>query len=230
MVFVIKPVNTLTQVKQSSKIPEPLPQPGRISWILCARRRSGKSTLIANLIHVYSKVMQEILILSPTAFIDPTWKSVSKLKNVTFSDKIDNDILENILSIQKEKFLENPKDSVLLIIDDAGNAFRGKTLRAQLNILFSTGRHYGLNLIASVQNLQMLESTQIANASQWTLWDMEQRSLKKICKDLASSHKNEKELEEYIKENTREKYSFVYVNFDAKEDRDVYHKNFEINK
>lgn len=227
MVFEVKPLTTLTKVKPSSKIPEPLPQPGKICWTLLSRRRGGKSTMLANSIKVYSKDMSEIIVISSTVFIDPIWKSVANLKNVSFGDQVNNEIPEKILQRQKERFMQDPKgSSILLVVDDSGNLFRSKHLRAMMNVLYTTFRHYNGNLICAVQSMQHLEGTQITNSSQWCIWQSDARQLKKICTDLATAHMDSKALETFIKESTKEKYNFAFVDFTDEKDEDVFRKNF----
>ncbi|KAJ3052675.1 hypothetical protein HK097_005878 [Rhizophlyctis rosea] len=161
--------------------------------------------------------MDLIVLLSPTLHLDPKWKSVSGYDNVVGSDEVNNEVLAGIVQAQKERYdPDHPEDyQCLLVIDDSGNDFRRAKLRQMVNVLYTTFRHYGGNLICGVQSLQHMESTQISNSSQWCLWDTNQRSLKKIATDLATSRMPEKELEEFIKTNTRQLYSFVFIDYTA---------------
>ena len=203
--------------KCPKEIPVPLPQPGKVCWTLLAKRQSGKTLLLCNLVRAYRRHMDLIVILSPTLHLDQKWKSVSHFDNVIGSDTVNNETLTRIVQAQRESYdPEHPGEyQCLLIVDDAGNDFRRASLRQMMNVLYCTFRHYGGNLICAVQSLQHMESTQISNTSQWCIWDTNQRSLKKIATDLATSRINEKDLEEFIKNNTRELYSFVFIDYTA---------------
>ncbi|KAJ3029266.1 hypothetical protein HDV00_009678 [Rhizophlyctis rosea] len=198
-------------------LPVPLPQPGKICWTLLGKRQSGKTLLLCNLIRAYRRQMDPIVILSPTLHLDPKWESVSHYDNVVGSDRVNDDVLYGIVQMQKERFdKEHPEDyQCLLVVDDAGNDFRRANLRQMMNVLYTTFRHYGGNLICGIQSPQHMESTQISNSTQWCIWDTNQRSLKKIATDLATSRMSEKALEEYIRENTKPLYSFVFIDYTA---------------
>ena len=203
--------------KTPKELPEPLPRPGSICWVWLGKRQSGKTLGLVNLVRAYKKQMDLIIILSPTLHLDPKWKAVSNYDNVVGSDTVDNEILANIVQTQKERYdPSHPEEyQCLLIVDDAGNDFRRAKLRQMMNVLFTTFRHYGGNLICGIQSLQHMESTQISNASQWCLYDMNQRALKKVATDLVTSRMSEKDLEQFVRENTRKLYSFVFIDYTA---------------
>ncbi|KAJ3052573.1 hypothetical protein HK097_006042 [Rhizophlyctis rosea] len=165
--------------------------------------------------------MDLIIILSPTLHLDPQWKAVSGYDNVVGGDVVDNEVLMGIVKAQKQR--DDPthpeENRCLLVIDDSGNDFRWAKLRHMMNVLFTTFRHYGGNLICGIQSLQHMESTQISNSTQWCLFDTNQRSLKKISTDLATARMPEKELEEFIRDNTKRPYSFVFIDYTAPSDQ-----------
>ena len=210
------------------ELPYPLPQAGSICWTLLGKRQSGKTLLLVNLVRAYQKKMDLIVLLAPTLHLDPKWKAVSHYDNVIGSDQVNNDVLAQIVQAQKERFdREHPEDyQCLLIVDDAGNDFRRAKLRQMMNVLYTTFRHYGGNRICGVQSLQHMESTQISNSSQWCIWDTNQRQLKKIATDLATSRITEKQLEEFIKENTKKLYSFVFIDYTAPPE-ETFRKGFQ---
>lgn len=227
MVFEVKPLTTKTATGKALKnIPYPLPQDvTHCSWVLCAPRKSGKSVVISNLLKVYSPHV-ECLLFSPTCLLDPNYKACAKMKNVFASESLDNEILKGVLEKQKERFMENPKNKALVIVDDFGPILRRKHVRAMMEVYWSTLRHYGCGLICAVQNFTQLEGFAITNALQYCIWKADMRQLKKIAETLASAHKDEKELLEFIMEKTKKKHSFVYIDF-TKDDDDMYHVNFE---
>ena len=101
----------------------------------------------------------------------------------------------------------------LLMLDDSGNDLLRSKLKHMGNVLYTTFRHYGRNLIVAAQTLMHLEGIMVTNTSQFTIWDMNQRQLTKLSHDLATARMKEKELENFIKENTKQPYSFVWIDY-----------------
>lgn len=195
--------------------PPPLPEPGKICWVMLGRRQSGKTLQLINIIRAYKRSMDMIFILSPTVYLDPKWAAVTKYDNVMVSNKVDNETLSAIVTMQEERYdPKHPKEyQCLVIVDDAGNDFRRAKLRQQMNEYFSKLRHYGGSLIVACQSISHLESTQITNAMQWSLWDSNKRQLKKFCDDVATARVNEDTLRRFIVENTGNPFDFVTIDF-----------------
>lgn len=195
--------------------PAPLPAPGTLAWVMLGRRQSGKTLQLINIIRAYKRSMDLICILSPTVHLDPKWAAVTKFDNVMVSSKVDNETLAAIVALQEERYdPKHPKEyQCLVIVDDAGNDFRRAKLRQQMNEYFSKLRHYGGNLIVACQSISHLESTQITNAMQWSVWDSNRRQLKKFCDDVATARVNEETLKRFIVENTGTPYAFVFIDF-----------------
>jgi hypothetical protein len=230
MTFVVKPLNNATLVqKEYKKIPFPLPQPAsKACWVLLSRRRGGKTVMLTNLLALYSKIPGMMCVVySPSAFLDPNWKACSKMKNVMFSDRCDNEILQNLMDVQKARYMEDKNNQLLLILDDFGNAFRSKSMRQMLDVIWTTARHCGCGTIASIQSLTMMSSTQITNTSQWCIWACENRMLKKITTELSTAQMEPKQLEALIKDVTKTPYNFVYIDYTQAKEEDVFHRNFE---
>lgn len=204
--------------------PPPLPEPGKICWVMLGRRQSGKTLQLINIVRAMKRSMDLICILSPTVYLDPKWKAVTKYDNVVVSDQVNNETLAAIVNMQKERYSsKHPKEyQCLVIVDDAGNDFRRAKLRHQMNVYFSMLRHYGGNLICAVQSITHLEGTQITNAMQWSVWDMNKRALTKFCNDVATARVNEDTLKRFILENTGDPYAFVYVDFSKPPDETLY--------
>jgi hypothetical protein len=199
-----------------------------VCWICLGRRESGKTLQLISLVRAYKRSMDLICILSPTVHLDPKWKAVTKYDNVMVSSKVDNETLAAIVEMQEQRYdPKHPKEyQCLVIVDDAGNDFRRAKLRQQMNEYFSKLRHYGGNLIVACQSITHLESTQITNAMQWSLWDTNRRSLKKFCDDVATARVNEETLKRFILENTGDPHSFVYIDF-SKPPNETLHVGFD---
>lgn len=213
------------KVKRDKRIPEPLPVGTRkqeFCWSFLARRGSGKSSLIAGLIHsYYAKIMDQIIWVSPSVYYDDAPQSLAEYENVTFRDEIDNESLQQIFDIQKQRAAADPSKSLLLILDDCGVLAKSKHLRSTLNKLYTTCRHFSMNLITVFQHITQLEGQQFSNSTQWCLFNMERKTFEKLAHQLQTPSMPEKELVQYLVENTAAPHSFVYV------DNTHFHKKFE---
>lgn len=200
-------------------IPTPLPKPGSIAWVCLGRSESGKTLHLINIIRAYKKSMDLIIVLSPSLHLDRKWDAIKGYDNVVGSDEVNNEVIFNILENQKKNYdPEHPDDyQCLLVIDDSGVDMRRAQLRYAMNTLFARFRHYSGNLVIGIQSLQHLEGSMITNAKQWTIWDMNQRQLKKLSTDIATSTMPEKELEDFIRNNTRKPYSYVFIDYTAQQ-------------
>ena len=198
-------------------VPTPLPRVGSISWVLCGRSESGKTLHMINIIRSYRKQMHVIYVLSPSLHLDPKWEAIKNYDNVIGGDEVNNEVIAKIVEVQKENYdPKNPNEfRCLLVVDDAGVDIRRANLRYAMNTLFSRFRHLGGNLMVGVQSLTQLEGSMITNSKQWTLWDMNQRQLKKLSNDIATATMPEKELEAFIREGTKKPYSFVFIDYTA---------------
>jgi Poxvirus A32 protein len=212
--FKIEPLPWKTK-KLVKDIPDVLPKPGTICWTMVARRSSGKTLHLINLVKAYSRSVNAIIILSPTINLDKKWDAVKEYKNVLVGDQISNETLLSILQKQKEAYdPKKPQDcQILLVIDDFGALFRRKEIRHAMNILYQTCRHYGCNLITACQSIMHLESAMISNSVQWTIWQVNKRALKKICNDLATATMDEDALEKFVNDNTKEPYAWVFIDY-----------------
>ncbi len=203
--------------KLNAKIPPGYPKLGKMCLVACGARASGKSYFVVDLIKKYQKSVSLTICLSPTIHLDSMYDEVKKLPNLMFSETVNNDVLSQIISIQKERFKEDKTAYLLLVLDDSGGDLRRKALREQISKIWTTGRHLGIMLCVCVQSLSHLESISIQNTSQWVLFGMPARNLKKLSVDLATSFMDEKELYDYIGDNTKKRYSYVYIDFLADE-------------
>jgi hypothetical protein len=206
----------------------PRPTNGGFALTLLARRRSGKTNLVCKMIldGGYHKAFDNIIVMSPTVFLDATYTSLKKLDNVWVTDQINNETFMNILMRQKDNFLKDPKHSAtLLVLDDAGNHLRAKEARKLVDIFYSTARQYNLSIICNVQSVSMLTSLQLTNTQFWCIWSQDGRATKKLSNELAC-HLTPKQFEETLKKATSEPYSFLYIDTQAANDADTFKKNF----
>ncbi|KAJ3030333.1 hypothetical protein HDV00_008973 [Rhizophlyctis rosea] len=215
--FELKPVKFKPAVKRDyDMIAEGLPRPsnGGFAFTLLGKRKSGKTNLICSMIIQggYSKAFDNIIIVSPTVFLDRTYTSLKSLKGAREADifctnQVNNDTLAAILEKQKQLFLTDPEHSAtLVILDDSGNFLKAKEAR-------------------NVQSVTMLTSLQLSNTQFWCVWALDGRATKKIANELAF-HLTPKQFDQGLKEATKDKYSFLFVDGEAEDDADTFKKNF----
>ncbi|KAJ3028975.1 hypothetical protein HDV00_009896 [Rhizophlyctis rosea] len=234
--FELKPVKFKPAVKRDyDMIADGLPRPsnGGFAFTLLGKRKSGKTNLICSMIIQggYSKAFDNIIIVSPTVFLDRTCTSLISLKGareaeIFCTDQVNNDTLAAILKKQKRLFLtESEHSATLLILDDSGNFLKAKEARKYVDIYYSTARQYNCSILCSVQSVTMLTSLQLSNTQYWCVWSLDGRATKKIANELAF-HLTPKQFDQALKEATKDKYSFLFVDGEAEDDADTFKKNF----
>ena len=225
--FEVRPIPIKRRDTKRYDIPEILPKPP-LAMTIVAPRRSGKSTVVVNLLTNggYAKAFSEVLILSETIKKDRTYAPLAKFDNVSTHDitkhAIDNELLEAIWNRQKQRFGEDRKNDLLIVFDDTGNKHKGKEMRSWLNRYFQLARHIGISFICCVQSILNCTSEQISNSTEWVIFALDRRQLKRVSETLATSAKDKDELEDYICENTKVKHSWVLINLNAPPDDQVY--------
>jgi len=124
---------------------------------LLGKRRSGKSTLIKDIVknYFYKKKYPNIIVVSPTAKFNEDYKWLEQKYIVPdFSE----DLIDSILDRQKKLVENDPKgnNSLLLIIDDMvmdNSNFMNNNARV-LSKLYVLGRHYKIAILNSTQILK----------------------------------------------------------------------------
>lgn len=171
--------------------------------------------MFCNLSRAYQRFYENIIILSPTGRYDKMWNSVKDYKNVLFGDEVTNATLQKIAESQIEVYDHKKPDEnrCLLILDDSSSELKRKNLRYMFTKFTTLFRHWGGDLIWACHNLTFMEGSQIDNAKQWCVWDMNGKSLKKFVQDTATARMNEQNLEKFIRSNTREAFSFVFIDY-----------------
>lgn len=210
--------------------PEPFPKKF-FATSLVGARFAGKTNLISWLIlNVYKNIYDTILVLSPSVAYDATWSSLKKLRNVGFSNQCNNDVLEGILAKQKQIFQESErKASLLLIIDDFGNQAKQSTSgghRAALEKIYTTGRHFGLSTCCSFQHAFQMTPVIRLNTTNWILFKLNVKEYRKLSEELRC-HLTEEQFIQTAVEATREKYHFLYINFQTSDEDQMFTNGFE---
>lgn len=213
--------------KRKKPIPYPLPLIGGDSFLCMnalARRESGKSTIFANLIRVYYPYMSRIIILSPTIFNDVTYEQILKWDKVVASDVVTNEQIEAIFQSQEGYERKDPdREEILLIIDDSSDDFKRRSLRQQLTLLYTRGRHHGIHFCVACHGITFFEGPMITNSSQWLIWDLNKSALKQLSAKIATRQMNEQNMEEFLSATTEKPYSFAFIN-----NKDPYNNKYYI--
>ncbi|KAJ3025683.1 hypothetical protein HDV00_012575, partial [Rhizophlyctis rosea] len=95
---------------------------------------------------------------------------------------------------------------------------RSKDMRLWMNKYAQLGRHPGISYINIVQSILNCTSEQISNSTEIILFRLDNRALMRVSETLATAEKDRKELTEYLKRNTKKKYSWVLINMAAEDD------------
>jgi len=222
------PSKDAKEPKRKKPLAYPLPiltKETGLCWNLLAKRESGKSTLVCNLIRAYYPYVKAVYILSPTVFNDPVYKQVLQWENVYAVDEVTN---EQVLALFKAQagYDANDPDSemILAIIDDSSEDFKRKHLRQQLTKLYTKGRHAGIQFIICCHNIQFYESPMINNSNQWSIWDLNTLAMKTLCGKLATRTMSERDLSQFIETCIRDgPYSFAFINYKDPYGHKYYH-------
>ncbi|KAI9095787.1 hypothetical protein DFS34DRAFT_661645 [Phlyctochytrium arcticum] len=125
--------------------------------------RSGKTTLQTFLAEKLIPIYAKTIVISPNVGTDEKWKALS----LRFPDKlimkssISNDILDTIVTKQRECFEEDVNDTLLLLIDDYGSQAKyRKEYGAALDSLVTKYRWAGITLICSFHAFKQMSATQ----------------------------------------------------------------------
>ena len=149
---------------------------------IVGRSASGKSTLISSIIqHQYKGVWEKIYVFSSTVFVDPMWVALTdhiqetlgqirEVKDINDDiaiahEKVDEAAIRKILA-QSERSIKRQKQegkkkckSTLLIFDDLSHTKElQKHTSGLMGELFTTSRHFGCSIIASVHSISSLGS------------------------------------------------------------------------
>jgi len=216
--------------------------------IVCGSSASGKSILLQQLVlDVFAGVFERVFLSSKTAFSDHTWEPVLKyirkeLKHPEdelgpFFEEFDPAVIETNIDQQK-RIIEYEKayqfkrlHQICIIVDDYagdGSVMRGKKGEALKN-LYLMGRHYGINLIVSIQKWRLASTVMRTQAT--SVFYFKARSNVDLDAFLEENNAlvpgGKKQLMEIYKAATAEPYSFLTVDLLTKDPRKMIMKRFE---
>jgi hypothetical protein len=215
--------------------------------ICCGSSSSGKSVLLQQLIlTVFEGCFERVFLFSKTALTDTNWEPVLRYIRVQlkvpeeeecFFDEFDPAVINGIIEQQKriidyeKKHHFKKLHQICIIVDDfAGDesVMRGKRGEALKN-LYLMGRHYGINLIVSVQKWKLASTVMRTQAT--SVFYFKARSMIDLESFLEENSAlvpgGKKQLMEIYKAATAEPFSFLTVDLLTKDPNKIFMKRFE---
>ena len=180
-------------------------------FVLSGSVRTGKSTLIMNLIYnknFYQNKFDKIIFISPTSLNDLTLQHLSTddeiLKVAENLDKLD-DILKAIVD-DKDSDEESRADHYLIILDDCLGFIKPKSYAS---FLCSRYRHFKISLIFTCQNFRILPPIIRTNATAYIIFKTpNKKEYKKYVEEFEGIFED---FEKLYKEATEKPYNFLYL-------------------
>lgn len=191
-------------LKKNSSSKEPLPRHPFL-WSVVAPPRSGKSTLIANVImnRRYGYKWDMIAIISPTAAHDETYKYVrEKAGVVIYPTPADIDHIIPLLCESQEK--DDCREKMLVIIDDCVGYMNGAVEK-----IASRYRHYNMSVLVASQQFRKLPPTVRTCSNYWCLYQTHNmKEVSKLDEEFSGQFPGFMKL---YNKATKEKHSFLFL-------------------
>lgn len=194
-----------------------------------APKGSGKTTLLQNLIMWYHKYFDNIFIFSPTLNLDVKWKLLVEKLNLPpenlFTEYKEAEVSNIMNQIKDYNMNKENKDKLkcLMIFDDIIDSLPKNKKKCALNKLAFNHRHYNISHIIISQSYKKIDCNVRANTTGMILFNTDNTAERtKIIEELAGNI-GRKEFERLWYDCVKEKYGFMYLNYDV---RKIY-KNFE---
>lgn len=211
----------------------PAPHPNLLelpfSLLLIAKKGSGKTTTIHNLLVWYKELFDNIYIWSPTVKIDKKWELIIKklkIPDENIFDKLIESRVVRLIGQIKEvnaKLTQKKKIRSLLIFDDCVQELPKSKKVSFLNTLSFNHRHYSISYMVVSQSFKSLDSCVRSNASGIVLYNSDNSAERlKIVEELAGNL-SKKQFYKIWFEAVKVKFGFLFINYG---DRKIY-KNFE---
>jgi hypothetical protein len=209
---------------------------------------SGKSTLISNLLlrpwssddvggqQFYKGDFkgEDIYIVCPSFDIDAKWAMIAKGKEIPDTniwreyDEMALELWYNRISDQFERDVAEEKTPkhTLLVLDDC--SFDG-SLKAKMNGVLTriacNGRHILISLICTSQKYSSVSTTIRENATGVIMFECSNKQLELFSEDHCNI--NKKRFEQMFRDTTREKHTFMVVNYSNSPDKRFQDSSFQ---
>lgn len=192
--------------------------------------KAGKTTLLDNLIEIYKPAFDSIVIISPTATLDPQMIDITdkyEIKQIFPDLSVIPRIMSEAMAVNKDK---RPKDKIktLIIFDDIINKIIQESRKddTPINDLILNRRHFGLSVIVLSQYWKRVNPLWRTNFSSYALFRQENTGERKKIVDDLSGFLGIKKFEKIFDEATREPFAFLSINYDSPDRLHQYTQNF----
>jgi len=187
--------------------------------LMIGKSQSGKSNLILSLLtrtEFYKKFFDKIYLFSTTYSEDSDWKQYlkdNKEKDFVASSDLNEEVIKELMDEQKNMINKKGKrlsNQILVIFDDI---ITNKSLKSSIvkDLLF-TGRHYLISIMISSQSYKEISRPLRMQATNIFLFRPSQDEIQRVSEENSNVFVDKKELNNLIKEATKERFSFFHIN------------------
>ena len=182
--------------------------------ILAAKRRSGKTQLILNMVKENKHRFNKCFLISTTEEINQDFKDIIN-KDCIFNE-YNEDWMNLLMKKLKEKLISQDEKNdeepyrVLLILDDILSDSSLHSSKSLTN-LFTRGRHYKITLLISCQYINLLPVCCRINTDYLFCGQQNAQSIDILCSQYRSGNISKKEFIALVNKCT-EDYSFLLIN------------------
>ena len=184
-----------------------------------AKRNSGKSVLLKQLVEHEKHLFDKIFVICPTESINRFYKDIVDEKSIfdSYSETWTEKLIESLTKINADT-PEKDRKKVLLIYDDILSDIDFHQSPA-IKKIFTRGRHVGLSIICTCQYLYMLSPVMRVNLDYVLIGQTNNQSKNLLCDEfLAGSFDRKQFLDLY--NNTTKDYNFLVINNNSIKDND----------
>ena len=184
-----------------------------------AKRNSGKSVLLKQLVEHEKHLFDKIFVICPTESINRFYKDIVDEKSIfdSYSETWTEKLIESLTKINADT-PEKDRKKVLLIYDDILSDIDFHQSPA-IKKIFTRGRHVGLSIICTCQYLYMLSPVMRVNLDYVLIGQTNNQSKNLLCDEfLAGSFDRKQFLDLYNK--TTKDYNFLVINNNSIKDND----------
>lgn len=208
---------------------------------------SGKSTMIGNLLlrpfddedydgcefYKHDFEGDNIYVVCPSIMLDTKWASIIKGKKIPEANvmmEYDETELEMLYKRLEQQYQEELEDGdvkqKLIIFDDCSfsGALKDKIFGILARIVCN-GRHSAISSIFTTQKYSSLSTTIRENATGCIFFECSHKQMELVAEDHSSIPK--KEFERMFRDATKEKHSFMIVNYSNPPDKRFLNSKFE---
>jgi len=208
-----------------SSIPYPLPQSFSFCFLLCGKPKSGKSTMLINLLtkrgKFYNQKFDKIFVFSPSLFsgnlIDNPFDALPDEQKYRDLDDIDK-VIESIYGTHER---------CLFVLDDVQSELKGEVLHSVLDLV-NNRRHYttgGCSLIITSQIFNQVHLKIRKGVSHIAFWSSKNKKEIKCLQDEYLSFLSDDELKQLLKMVWIKTHDFLFLSTYASQDKMIF-RNF----